>query len=151
MALFVSKDIIPVLSFSKRARSSIRVALLWAFDGMDRVVLSFLFLHYGVERIRRNMTIINSAAGQTNKQIHSTQSPKMLQEFNLLLDEIETKLEEELIAIHLLRKSEQPFDPKMILELAIQIFSRKKNRTIKEESILAYAQTRLKQLTMLMR
>jgi hypothetical protein len=90
------------------------------------------------------MTIINSA-GQTSKQIHSTQALEMLQEFNLLLEEIEAKLEEELITVHLLRKSEQPIDPKIILELAIQIFSRKKNRTIKEDSILTYAQTRLEQ------
>jgi hypothetical protein len=70
---------------------------------------------------------------------------KMVQEFDLLLEELETMLENELIAIHLVRK-EKRYDPAMILDTAVRLLSGKKKRTIKEDAILAYAEFQLRKL-----
>jgi hypothetical protein len=71
---------------------------------------------------------------------------RLLTEFDLLLEEVERLLTEELIAVHLLRKSHRPCDPAAILNIPVRLLREKKNRSIREDAILAYAEKRLKEL-----
>jgi hypothetical protein len=71
---------------------------------------------------------------------------KSMREYDLLLVELQTILEEELLAVYLLRKR-GPHDPKAILKLAIRLLIRKKNRTVRQDAVLAYAKKQLRELS----
>jgi hypothetical protein len=81
-----------------------------------------------------------------NRRARREEGVRLLAEFDLLLEEVERLLTEELIAVHLLRKSNRPCDPAAILNIPIRLLRDKKNRSIREDAILAYAEKRLKEL-----
>jgi hypothetical protein len=70
---------------------------------------------------------------------------KSMREYDLLLEELRTILEEELLAIYFLRER-GIYDPKAILKYAIRMLSRKNNRTMRQDAILAYAKKQLRGL-----
>jgi hypothetical protein len=83
------------------------------------------------------MSIINAA----DAKIIET-----LRECDLMLEELEDLLQEELLAIYLMRKQNNQ-EPLLIFETAVRLLERKKNRSIKQEAILAYAKKKLKEVT----
>jgi hypothetical protein len=90
------------------------------------------------------MSIINVTAGRKRSETADADVVKSFQEYDLMLEEIENILQEELIAVHLMRKKEW-LEPVVIFETAVRLLERKKNRSIKEEAILAYARKKLEE------
>jgi hypothetical protein len=94
------------------------------------------------------MTIINMTAGRKRAKAPAMSDAEMVQiirESDLMFEEIENLLQEELLAIHLMRKQNDR-EPTMIFETAVRLLERKKNRSIKQEAILAYARKKLMEL-----
>jgi hypothetical protein len=86
-----------------------------------------------------------TTAERNDTPIQTTEAVKILNEYELILEEIEMMLATELIAVHLVREKKQ-YDPAMIFEMAMGLLERKRNRTIREDAILAYAKKRLREL-----
>jgi hypothetical protein len=92
------------------------------------------------------MTRIDTTAG---RRIESAKAMEILKDFNLLLEEVETLLEEELIAVHFMRMADQEKQAESlptILKMPIRLLVGRKNRTMRQEAILAYAKMRLREL-----
>jgi hypothetical protein len=93
------------------------------------------------------MSIINAAAGRKRTKwaaMADAQIVKIIEEYDLMLQEIENLLQEELIAIGLMRRYDRQ-DPVLVFETAIRFLERKKNRSIRQDAILAYARKKLKE------
>ena len=94
------------------------------------------------------MAEIRTTAGQ-GWRIESVRAMAILNEFNFLLEEVETLLEEQLIAVDFLKaagKEERAAALPMVLKIPIRLLVGKKNRTMRQEAILAYAKMRLREL-----
>ncbi len=94
------------------------------------------------------MAEIRTTAGQ-GRRIESVRAMAVLNEFNFLLEEVETLLEEQLIAVDFLKaagKDERTAALPMVLKIPIRLLVGKKNRTMRQEAILAYAKMRLREL-----
>jgi hypothetical protein len=92
------------------------------------------------------MTRIDTTAG---RRIESAKAMEILKDFNLLLEEVETLLEEELIAVHFMKiadREKQAAALPAILKMPIRLLVGRKNRTMRQEAILAYAKMRLREL-----
>jgi hypothetical protein len=92
------------------------------------------------------MTRIETTAG---RRIESAKAMEIMKDFNLLLEEVETLLEEELIAVHFMRladREKQAAALPMILKMPIRLLVGRKNRTMRQEAILAYAKKKLMEL-----
>jgi hypothetical protein len=92
------------------------------------------------------MTRIDTTAG---RRIESAKAMEIMKDFNLLLEEVETLLEEELIAVHFMRLADQEKQAEalpMILKMPIRLLVGRKNRTMRQEAILAYAKKKLMEL-----
>jgi hypothetical protein len=81
-------------------------------------------------------------AGRDGKPIRTAEAIKLMKEYDLMLEEIEMMLTTELITIHLVREKKQ-YDPIMISEMAVRLLELKKNRTMCEDAVLAYARKKL--------
>jgi hypothetical protein len=121
---------------------------------LSGVKLCSLFYFYGGRKGSegKTMTIINLTTGRqgTRTTAQETQAMsdadivRMFEEYDLMLEEIENLLQEELLAIHLMRKRSDR-EPRLIFETAVRLLERKKNRSIKQEAILAYARKKLEE------
>jgi hypothetical protein len=69
-----------------------------------------------------------------------------MREYDLLLVELQTILEEELLAIYFLQKR-RICDPKAILKYTIRMLGRKGHRSIRQDAVLAYAKKQLRELS----
>ena len=87
-------------------------------------------------------------AGQ-ERRIESVRAMAVLKDFDSLLEEIQTLLEEQLIAVEFLKaagKEERAAALPMVLKIPIRLLVGRKNRTMRQEAILAYAKMRLREL-----
>jgi hypothetical protein len=109
-----------------------------------KFVLPFFIFTARAERM--NMSSDKDRAGrrQAKKMLVDAEVIRILQEYNLMFDEMEKTLQEELIAIRLLRREEQ--GPGMVFETAVKLLERKSNRSVREDAVLAYAKKRLREL-----
>jgi hypothetical protein len=92
------------------------------------------------------MTRIDMTA---DRRIESAKAMEIMKDFNLLLEEVETLLEEELIAVHFMRMADREKQAEalpMILKMPIRLLVGRKNRTMRQEAILAYAKKKLMEL-----
>jgi hypothetical protein len=92
------------------------------------------------------MTRIDTTAG---RRIESAKAMEIMKDFHLLLEEVETLLEEELIAVHFMRMADREKQVEtlpMILKMPIRLLVGRKNRTMRQEAILAYAKKKLMEL-----
>jgi hypothetical protein len=88
------------------------------------------------------MTRIDMTAGLRNRRIESAKAREILKDFDLLLEEVEMLLEEQLIAVYFLRKAGQEERAAVLpnlLKIPIRLLVGRKNRTMRQEAILAYA------------
>jgi hypothetical protein len=58
---------------------------------------------------------------------------------DLLLGEMERTMTLELLSMTMVREKGPPYDEKTLLELAVKIFERKQNRSVREDAVLAWA------------
>lgn len=84
-------------------------------------------------------------AEREGRPVRTAEVTKLLKEYNFMLDEIETMLTTELITIYIVREKKQ-YDPIRISEMAVRLLELKKNRTMCEDAILAYARKRLEKV-----
>ena len=94
------------------------------------------------------MRFIDTTAGQ-GRRIESAKAMAVLKDFDSLLEEIETLLEEHLIAVDFLKTAgmnERAAALPMVLKIPIRLLVGKKNRTMQQEAILAYAKKKLEEL-----
>ena len=110
----------------------------------------FLFLLTKTERIRaKNMMEPKITAGGKDRGSELVAKRKFNLKYELLLDEAEGLLIEELIEVRYLRNADdkERVDAfSKVLMLPVRLLVGKKNRTIRQEAILAYAKKKLREL-----
>jgi hypothetical protein len=114
------------------------LTLLQASNGMESSCVPFFYFYSESGKDQ-----IMSRAGI---RISDATALKMVREYDLLLEELQTILEEELLAIYFLQKR-GICDPKAILKYAIRMLGRKNHRTMRQDAVLAYAKKQLRELS----
>jgi hypothetical protein len=84
-------------------------------------------------------TMTDVLVSKRRRKEKRTGGKEKTREMGLLLEELERTLTMELLAIAMVRKKGPPYDVGSILEMAIRVLGRKKNRSIREEAVLAWA------------
>ena len=95
------------------------------------------------------MAEIRPTAGRQGRRIESARAMAVLKDFDSLLEEIQTLLKEHLIAVDFLKaagKEERAAALPIVLKIPIRLLVGKKNRSMRQEAILAYAKMRLREL-----
>jgi hypothetical protein len=154
MALVVSWDTITILVLITGARSFILANAVAGVHGMESSCAPFFIFTAGAGKDLKVkiMTIINMTAGRQEKrskrakaaELADAQIVQIIEEYDLMLEEIENLLHEELIAIHLMRKYDRQ-NPALVFETAVRFLERKTNRSIQQDAVLAYARKKLKE------
>lgn len=95
------------------------------------------------------MTRIDTTAGRERRRIESAKAMEILKDFDSLIEEVEMLLEEQLIGVCFLRKAgkeKQAAALPTVLKIPIRLLVGRKNRTMRQEAILAYAKKKLMEL-----